>query len=102
MRDPSPFGLGLPTRPENLYDPGHLLWRGRMPRNFWVAMLAVSAVAASMPAWGQGQPPPTYAAKGPSYITTPDTVETRIGALKFFDGLPDSQTVQKVYDNLDF
>jgi hypothetical protein len=73
-----------------------------MPRNFWVAMLAVSAVAASMPAWGQGQPAPTYAAKVPSYITTPDTVETRIGALKFFDGLPDSQTVQKVYDNLDF
>ncbi|MFH1344403.1 MAG: DUF1254 domain-containing protein [Pseudomonadota bacterium] len=33
---------------------------------------------------------------------TPDTVETRIGTLKFFDGQPDSETVKKVYDNLDF
>src|ERR1700722_17284469 len=73
-----------------------------MPRSFWMAMLSVSAVAASIPAWGQGQPAPTYAAKVPSYITTPDTVQTRIGTLKFFDGLPDPETVQKVYDNLDF
>ena len=38
----------------------------------------------------------------PQSITTPDTVETRIGTLKFFDGLPDKETVQKVYDQLDF
>jgi hypothetical protein len=55
-----------------------------------------------MRAWGQGQPAPEYAAKVPSYITTPDTVQTRIGTLKFSDGLPDPKTVQKVYDNLDF
>jgi hypothetical protein len=53
-----------------------------------------------MPASGQGQP--KYSAEVPPYITTPDTVQTRIGALKFFDGLPDAETVQKVYDNLDF
>ncbi|MEI7981968.1 MAG: DUF1254 domain-containing protein, partial [Bacteroidota bacterium] len=35
-------------------------------------------------------------------ITTPDVVETRLGTLKFFDGFPDEETVQKVYDNLDF
>jgi hypothetical protein len=73
-----------------------------MPRNFRVAALAVLALAASMPAWGQGQPAPTYSAKMPPSITTPDTVQTRIGTLKFFDGLPDPETVQKVYDNLDF
>jgi hypothetical protein len=55
-----------------------------------------------MPAWAQGQPAPKYSAKVPPYITTPDTVQTRIGTLKFFDGLPDTDTVQKVYDNLDF
>jgi hypothetical protein len=33
---------------------------------------------------------------------TPDTVETPIGTLKFFDGFPDDATVQKVHDNLDF
>lgn len=38
----------------------------------------------------------------PADITTHDTVETRLGTLKFFDGLPDQATVQKMYDNLDF
>ncbi|MEY2615468.1 MAG: hypothetical protein QOH78_1241 [Verrucomicrobiota bacterium] len=32
----------------------------------------------------------------------PDTVETRVGTLKFTDGFPDDATVAKVYDNLDF
>src|SRR5262245_19171975 len=38
----------------------------------------------------------------PRSITTPNSVETRIGTLKFFDGFPDKATVDKVYDNLDF
>jgi hypothetical protein len=38
----------------------------------------------------------------PPSITTPDSVETRLGTLRFFDGFPDDATVQKVYDNLDF
>ena len=38
----------------------------------------------------------------PAAITTPDKVETRLGTLRFFDGFPDEETVQKVYDNLDF
>ena len=38
----------------------------------------------------------------PASITTPDSVETRLGTLRFFDGFPDDATVQKVYDNLDF
>lgn len=38
----------------------------------------------------------------PGSITTPDSVETRLGTLRFFDGFPDEATVQKVYDNLDF
>ncbi len=33
---------------------------------------------------------------------TPDRVETPIGDLNFFDGLPDEATVQKLYDNLVF
>jgi len=37
----------------------------------------------------------------PPSITTPDTVETSLGTLRFADGLPDEATVQKVYDNLD-
>jgi len=38
----------------------------------------------------------------PAEITTPDSVETRLGTLKFNGGFPDSSTVEKVYDNLDF
>ena len=38
----------------------------------------------------------------PPEITTPDSVKTRLGTLKFFDGFPDKTTVEKVYDNLDF
>ncbi len=38
----------------------------------------------------------------PASITTPDSVDTPIGTLKFFDGFPDDATVEKVYDNLDF
>lgn len=32
----------------------------------------------------------------PPAITTPDSVETRLGTLKFSDGVPDDPTVQKV------
>ena len=45
---------------------------------------------------------PRMATPIPPQITTPDTVETRIGRLKFFDGFPDSLTVIGAYDNLDF
>ena len=45
---------------------------------------------------------PTYKADVPSSILTPDEVETRLGALRFFDGAPDARTVELVYDNLDF
>jgi hypothetical protein len=45
---------------------------------------------------------PKMATDIPASITTPDVVETRLGTLRFFDGLPDEQTVQTVYDNLDF
>src|SRR5580704_1083653 len=73
-----------------------------MVRIFRVATFALLGMASIAPAWAQGQPAPKYSAKVPDYITTPDTVQTRIGTLKFFDGLPDPETVQKVYDNLDF
>jgi hypothetical protein len=38
----------------------------------------------------------------PAEITTPDSVETRLGTLRFFDGVPDQATVETCYDNLDF
>jgi hypothetical protein len=44
----------------------------------------------------------TYSADIPAKITTPDRVDTRIGALRFRNGAPDADTVKAVYDNLDF
>jgi hypothetical protein len=38
----------------------------------------------------------------PESITTPDRVETRIGTLEFFDGIPTKETADLVYDYLDF
>ena len=38
----------------------------------------------------------------PDSITTPESVDTRLGTLKFFDGFPDDATSELVYDNLDF
>lgn len=45
---------------------------------------------------------PRYASDIPAKITTPDSVKTRLGTLRFFDGMPDQKTVQLAYDNLDF
>ena len=35
-------------------------------------------------------------------ISTPDQVETSIGTLEFFDGIPTRETAKLLYDNLDF
>lgn len=37
----------------------------------------------------------------PPGIATPDELDTRIGTLTSFDGVPDAKTTQLVYDNLD-
>jgi len=41
-------------------------------------------------------------AQTPTSIMTPDRVDTRLGPLDFKDGAPSKETVEKVYDNLDF
>ena len=38
----------------------------------------------------------------PAASRTPDRVETRIGTLDFTDGMPSPDTLEKVYDHLDF
>ena len=47
-------------------------------------------------------PTPGYNIKIPESIMTPDKVDSKIGELTFFDGVPTGDTVQKVYDNLDY
>ena len=52
------------------------------------------------PIWAQV---PTYKMTTdiPKSITTPDKVETPIGTLKFFDGIPTGDTTRAVYDYVD-
>ena len=71
-------------------------------RMFLLGGLSLLAVIATTPTKAQSQAVPKYSAKVPPEITTPDTVQTRIGTLKFFDGLPDQETVKKAFDSIDF
>jgi hypothetical protein len=56
----------------------------------------------ALPEFAAPQAKPRMATEIPASITTPDSIETRLGTLRFFDGFPDEATVQTVYDNLDF
>jgi hypothetical protein len=38
----------------------------------------------------------------PPGVASPDKIETRFGTLNFFDGFPDKESAEKLYDNLDF
>ena len=46
--------------------------------------------------------PQGYNTPIPQSIMTPDTVETRLGNLEYFDGVPTTETAEKVLDNLVF
>jgi hypothetical protein len=58
-----------------------------------LATMATTAVAA---------PPYKYTTPVPPGIAAPKEMPTRVGTLKFFDGVPDQASAQKLYDNLDF
>ena len=47
------------------------------------------------------QKTPGYNTKIPDVIMTPGKVETPIGTLEFFDGMPSEATAEKVYDYID-
>src|SRR5262249_15256872 len=69
------------------------------PLTLFVASLCVVAAAAVQ---AQVVPRMKMTTDIPLSITTPDSMQTRLGTLNFRDGFPDDATVQKVYDNLDF
>ena len=64
------------------------------------ALALMLATTAQTPAFAADTPTPGYNHKIPD--KTPDSVDSRIGALKFFDGFPTAETSQKLYDNLDY
>ncbi len=64
-------------------------------------LIAAQSATAEPSASGENSTP-GYNNKIPEKIMTPDSVETRIGTLEFFDGIPTKETVSLLYDNLDF
>lgn len=62
---------------------------------FLTSLLSIGSVCAQTPSYKMTTPIPPN-------LVTPDQTEIRIGTLRFTDGFPDKDTVQKVYDNLDF
>jgi len=58
-----------------------------------LATLGLAIVALS----GEAQERYRMTTPVPAEITTPDTVDTRIGTLKFFDGVPTKETAAMVY-----
>jgi hypothetical protein len=66
-----------------------------------IVLAAVMVGSFALSAWADA-PRMKMTTNIPPGIESPDTVETRLGTLKFFDGFPDKDTVEKLYDNLDF
>ena len=72
------------------------------PMKHFLGLVSFLAVLFLTQAWATEPPKMKMTTDIPEAITTPDSVETRLGTLRFFDGFPDDATTQKVYDNLDF
>src|SRR5271165_450978 len=70
------------------------------------AILAITASAGSgiaQPLTGSpASPGLKFSTPMPPGVASPDTVDTRFGTLRFFDGVPDQASTEKIYDNLDF
>lgn len=67
----------------------------------FASCIVAAGILTGVPAAFAQDKTPGYNYKIPEKIMTPDRVETRLGTLRFFDGMPDAATVEKLYDNLD-
>jgi len=72
----------------------------KFTKQLTVGMIAFSLCA--LTALAHSAPKMKMTTDIPEAITTPDRVETRIGTLEFFDGIPSKETADLVYDYLDF
>ena len=70
------------------------------PRLSIVAAMLISSLAATT-VFAADAPTMKMTTDIPPEITTPDSVETSIGTLKFLDGAPYPETAKKAYDYLD-
>ena len=66
----------------------------------WIGLLFCIVTLISMQAQAASQM--KMATEIPPGIASPNSANTRLGTLKFFDGFPDQSSINKLYDNLDF
>jgi len=72
-------------------------------RNCVTLLLAVLMIVSAFMAPGLAKPRKyKMTTQIPENVLIPDKVETRLGTLKFFDGVPTEETAAKVWDQLDF
>ena len=73
-------------------------------RSFYCVAAALALNATLLSSWAMaGQKVQEgYNTPIPSSIMTPDKIETRIGTLEFFDGVPTDKTAELVLENLVF
>jgi len=67
-----------------------------------ITTLAFLATVLPADAWAGESTKMKMTTPVPEGIATPDTLETRLGTLRFFDGVPNAETSEKVYEFLDF
>src|SRR6516164_9682295 len=91
-----------PDRSSSSEDPGAVLEQSCSAGIDRSAILALAFAGLAVSAQAQAQTPPESSAKIPPTITTPSTVETRIGTLEFKDGAPTIETAEKLRDTPDF
>ena len=67
----------------------------------YTVLFVLSLAIPASQAWSQQPPRMKMTTEVPAGVATPDKLETQLGILTGFDGVPDIETTQKVYDNLD-
>jgi hypothetical protein len=73
-----------------------------MFQNLRRTFAAFAVVVSTGAATAQEIPKMKMTTEIPVGVTTPDNIQTRVGSLNFFDGVPDIESEQKVYNLLDF
>ena len=66
-----------------------------------LSIAALGAILATTSVYAQTPPQMKMTTPVPAGVATPDLLETSIGTLTSFDGVPDAKTTQLVYDKLD-
>ncbi|WP_197282271.1 DUF1254 domain-containing protein [Dethiosulfatarculus sandiegensis] len=67
-----------------------------------LSLLILTAILMTAAPTSATSPKMKMTTEAPRQVVIPDKLQTRIGELEFFDGMPNEKTVQKAYDFLDF